>query len=291
MRMKHINTAAVIPSQGIGDALLMMIAAHRLLKEGVQVTVYHPVLGELHEWFPGHRFEAPPAHELWKEMFSRYDLIVFQNDNSAKREVLARERLSVFYSSYSETKHGPLSPLDQVFDPCLPMADNVARGIAKVLGSGDLSKDNGIRPAEYLVHQRRKNRVLLHTTSSDEAKNWPQGKFFRLAKQLARRGYEPVVLPVFPTLSALAAYVYESGYVVGNDSLAGHLASNLRIPTLIIADDEKRMRLWRPGWLPGEVVTPPPWVPNVKGLRLRERRWHWFVSPRRVMQTFLASVQ
>src|SRR5205823_6117307 len=115
-----------------------------------------------------------------------------------------------------------------------------------------------------------KNQVLIHPTSRVPAKNWKAEGFVKVAEKLSAMGLTPlfcvapteraewehlhIPLADAPSLPHLAALIYESGYVIGNDSLPGHLASNLGIPHLIIADDEKRMRLWRPDWLRGELV-------------------------------------
>jgi heptosyltransferase-3 len=134
-----------------------------------------------------------------------------------------------------------------------------------------------------LNHRLHRRRVLIHHTSSLEDKNWLKEKFQEVALGLKRRGYEPVFVPEFSSLDDLAAYVYQSGYVIGNDSLVGHLASNLQIPTLIVADKEERMKLWRPGWLEGSVVTLAPWIPSWKFF---EKNWKYFISSGRVLRTF-----
>jgi ADP-heptose:LPS heptosyltransferase len=84
-----------------------------------------------------------------------------------------------------------------------------------------------------------------------------------------------------PTLSDLATLVYESALVIGNDSLLGHLASNLNIPTLILADDPERLQLWRPDWAPSHLLFPPAYLPK----RLRKKYWSHLISPQRVFHT------
>jgi ADP-heptose:LPS heptosyltransferase len=144
--------------------------------------------------------------------------------------------------------------------------------------------------------------VAIHPTSADSRKNWDRSKFEKLAAALEQEGYEPhfilspkerplwldsmVNTPLFPTLSELAAFLYESGYAIGNDSMVGHLSSNLLLPTLIIADSPVRMRLWRPGWHAGAVITPPTWIPNWKFLRLRRNHWRRWISVNQVATAF-----
>lgn len=268
----------VLPCRGIGDALLMLIAAERLHQNGYEVVTVHPHLTQLQNWFPHLKFAAE-----WS--LKEDEWILIENDNSERVKRLKKEyrdRVSIFYPTYLDSKHGPLSPLDRVFDAKKPMAENIAAAIASLL-EVEVSKENGITPPTHLIHRLHRQRVLLHHTSSLEEKNWLKEKFQEVAHGLKRRGYEPAFVPEFSSLDDLAAYVFQSGYVIGNDSLVGHLASNLQIPTLIVADKQERMNLWRPGWLEGSVVTLAPWIPAWKFF---EKNWKYFISSGRVLRSF-----
>ena len=176
------------------------------------------------------------------------------------------------------------------------MAENVSIAIAALLNTSP-SKENGLTPPHALMHRSKKNQVLIHPTSRVPTKNWKAEGFLKVAEKLRAKGYSPlfcvgptertawdqVPLADAPSLAHLAALIYESGFVIGNDSLPGHLASNLNIPSVIIADDEERMRLWRPDWLRGELVLPPHYVPNWKLLR---QNWQSFIAPRKVLTSF-----
>jgi heptosyltransferase-3 len=300
--LKTSKSAVVIPAAGIGDALMMMIASHRLLTKGYAVTTLHPKLHEFGEWFDGHNVQC--AADL-----SLFDLIIVENDNSQRIHTLAkkyRKKLSIFYPSYSPSKNPPLTSKDQVFDPTLPMTDNIARATARLLRSREISKNNGLTPPKQLIHRICKERVVIHPTSSSDQKNWPASKYLEVARQLKSEGFCPVFvvskaerkqwqfvekegfdLPLFRSLSDLSSYIYESGSMIGNDSLLGHLASNLHIPSLILADCDKRMLLWKPAWLSATVLTPPRWIPNWKGIRLRKTHWKRWISPKKVLRTFL----
>ncbi|HSX04538.1 MAG TPA: glycosyltransferase family 9 protein [Rhabdochlamydiaceae bacterium] len=287
--------AAVIPSKGIGDALLMMIASHQLHLHGYSVTTFHEKLNELQDWFLGHQFEK-------KEKFDadQFDLIIAQNDNSPLISSLilhARNRLSIFYPTYYSYKHAPLSKLDQLFDANEPMASNIAKSISTLLNS-PLSKENGLCVPTHLVHHKYPKRIVIHPTSSLASKNWSAHRFIQVAKLLRKKGLDPVFamsveekkewgdapfeIQAFEKLDSLAAFIFESGGLVGNDSLLGHLASNLNIPTVIIADNANLLKLWRPGWLSGSVVTPPSWLPN----KIREKWWRELISAKKVAKYF-----
>ncbi len=302
--------AAVLPALGIGDALLMMIASHQLKLNGYEVTTFHHALPELSPWFLDHDLKPVPGLDQLMQTLNCFDLIIVENDNSPKIARLIaehREYLSIFYPTYSATKHSPLYPSDFIFDKNCPMAENIAKTIAALLDIASISKNNGLSPPAdlQLIHRANPQRIVLHPTSRETFKNWKATGFITLARHLKNRGFSPIfcvapqernnwkciedqgfTLPEFSTLSDLAAFIYESGFVIGNDSLIGHLGSNLQIPTVTIANDEQRMRLWRPDWLPGQLVLPPAFLPNWKFLRLKEKQWQHFVTPSKVLRSF-----
>ena len=105
--------AAVICSKGMGDGLMMMAASHRLKLEGYEVTTFQDCLGQLKEWFPGHSFDKRSTIES----LDPFDLILLQNDNTPFSFNLIdryRGKIHVFYASYEEGKHRPLTSKDSV---------------------------------------------------------------------------------------------------------------------------------------------------------------------------------
>lgn len=219
-----MKTVAVVPARGIGDALLMMIAAHQFTKAGHSTTLYHTPLCELASWFP----ESVIRPE--RENLFLHDLILVENDNSDRiRDLLTtrRSQLALFYPSYKSSKHAPLSPRDCVFNPLRPMADNISHAVARLLDCAP-SKDNGIRPPEGLSHRKQRARIIIHPTSSSPDKNWGLERYRELGERLSAEGFQPLFvvseserslelpsLNVTPTLADLAALIYESGYAIG----------------------------------------------------------------------------
>lgn len=284
-----MTSVAVLPARGIGDALLMMIAAHQCQQAGYRSVLYHTPLCELSGWFPEDVIE--PFLARGKALTC--DLIIAENDNSAYIHYLLnhhRSQLSLWYPSYKQSKHAPLAPQDYIFNPQLSMADNSALALAQLIGCAP-STNNGITPPVTLTHRAQSQRVIIHPTSSSTDKMWGLSRYIQLGKRLAAVGFEPLfVVPesekhldlpsvtVTPTLADLATLVYESGYAIGNDSLLGHLASNLAIPTLILARSEAHMQLWRPGWHPGRILLPPSWVPTTY--------WKQGIRPKRALKAF-----
>ena len=300
--------AAVVPSVGIGDGLMMLVAAHRLFEYGYKVTLFQDNLSELQEWFPYCKFakQAPLTNNI--ESLCAYDLIVFQHSNGALAQILASKKstlppVATFYPLYDPRRHPSLSKRDVIFDRQKTMIENIAIAITSLLPKSRVSLDNGIKVPSALTYRKYCRRLVIHPTSMAPERTWSQRKFMALGQTLRKRQYDPMFcmhpkerfewiragvslkqLPLFSSLSDLAAFVYESEMVIGNDSGVAHLASNLGISTLVVASCMKHMTLWRPGWHENRLVTTPTWVPNIKGLRLRRKKWQTFISPKKVVK-------
>jgi heptosyltransferase-3 len=299
---------ALIPASGIGDGLIMLIAAYYLQNIGHKVTVHHCHIAGFGRWLKEGDYLPPLAD--WRPLL-RYDAVLLQYDNTERARSIASLRkdgmpVYIFYPTYQYSKHGPLvSGYDIAFDPDTCMVDNCCKALQRLFGHTAL-KNNGMTPPPHLVYRKYPNRILIHPTSASVFRNWPKKKFICLADKLQRAGFDiqwilssddradwcdyAIDAPLFSTLEELACAVYESGYFIGNDSGPGHLASCLSIPHLIISHDETHMRQWRPGWRPGHIICPSKWIPNVKGLRWRTRYWKSWVSVHRVYKQFKRSI-
>jgi ADP-heptose:LPS heptosyltransferase len=84
-------------------------------------------------------------------------------------------------------------------------------------------------------------------------------------------------------LDQVAAWLYESGWFIGNDSGVGHLASSLQVPTLSLFMRRGTARTWRPGWGVGQVLIGSAYLPTG---RLKERYWKYMLSVNKVSQAF-----
>ncbi|MCH9614171.1 MAG: hypothetical protein SP1CHLAM54_11870 [Chlamydiia bacterium] len=293
-----MQSIAVVCSDGLGDALLMMIASNHYKNEGAKVTTLTPHLSQLSNYFPGHHF-APFDTPL-----DDFDSIIVQNNNKPHVTSIIeqyRSKCRIFYPTYDHKRHALLSPSDAAFDPDLPMAENIAHAVQ----NGDLT--NGITPPSHLTFQKHKKRILIHPTSANLNDCYLKSRYLAVASHLETMGYTVAFitspserpafencgfeLPLFNTLRDLADYIFESRALIGNDSGPGHLASNLGLKTLIVANDEKRMRLWRPAWSPTLVITPKSWIPNMKGVRLRTKYWAQMIPKTQILRklSFLTS--
>lgn len=288
---------AVVCASGIGDGLLMQIAAKQLISLGHEVVTFSNHLNALSGWFPGMQFYSQPPPDKVEELFSSYDAVLLQHDNTPKARKIRglNKPIYTLYGAHLISKHGQLRKgFDVQFAPDICMAENISMAMQILFPELEEDVSNGIVPPEALIHRHHNTRVAIHPTSTSEQKNWPRHSFLKLRDLLVKGGWEPVFIvppeeaaewgaPLFPTLAELAAFLYESGYLIGNDSGPGHLASNLGLPTVIIGPSKEHLSLWRPGWHQGEIVYPPSWTSNFK---LTRQNWKMFIPVNHVFKQF-----
>lgn len=191
---------------------------------------------------------------------------------------------------------GPLRVID---DPGVTMVAQAVEFCRTKLGLEQASCDPGFVIPGGHVARRHTQRVMLHPTSYNRKKNWPARKYLHLAHRLKRQGYDPQFvlspkeraewseylgdafpIPYFANTRELAAYLYESGYIIGNDSGVGHLAAALGVPVLTVYRKRRDGFCWRPGWGKNAVVRPSVSIGAVKNA------WMYFLSVRRVERAF-----
>ena len=286
----------VLAASGLGDGLLMQIAAHQF-----GGTLFTNQASALKPLFPN---VAP-----WPKTFDEFDLLIIENDNSARCWDLMKNRKRLCRTRFIFPTLNPrieVTKDDFVCHRKLSMAENIANACGLWLGQ-EPSKDNGIVLPDPHRKGIAKRRVVIHPTSRDPKRNWSKNSFEALAKALSWRGFFPCfvvgkeeraawkwvmdlgfALPEFQDLNELATFMYEAGYFIGNDSGLGHLASNLGLPTLTISGNPKRVKLWRPGFSFNQLATLSFPLPNFKGigLRMRDHFWQPFVSLSKVLKTF-----
>lgn len=299
-----MKKAAIITAGGFGDGLIMLVAASYLEKAGYDVTVFNNHLSSFAKWFPSLHFENYPSDE---KTYLDY-FCILQNDNSQRSKAIIDLRkdlnLSVFYPSYSLEKHGALFQNDFVFDQNISMVKNVAQSCSKLLKQ-KLSYDTSIKIPTDLSYRKYPKKIIIHATSGDPNRNWPLSKYVNLAIKIKKEGLFPTFISTakesdyfkdlkmegfehvkFDSLSDLAALIYESSFFIGNESGPSHLASLLNVPLIVISNNQKRMRLWQPGWQKADVIAPYSIIPNFKSFRLREKHWGAFIPVFKVFRTF-----
>ena len=303
-----MKRCAVFSCLGLGDGLISLLLSNNLQLNGFTVTSFHPFLDALQDWFPHlpiRRFpsltDVEPSLQEFDHFFIIYEkspwmqAILTHCEKHYPQQTTVLNPIATGNRDYPYWENGR-------FDGNRPFVDNLYVFCKDLLKLPILTKGNGIVIPDRLQPKRFDKRVIFHPTSSRPGKNWARVKFLELGRMLIDEGYHPVFIltqeerqgwdtgnmdaPSFDTLSDLAAFISESGYMIGNDSGIGHLASCLGLPTLTICRSRQSARFWRPAWTAGEVITPSVLIPNLKGLRLRDQHWKKWITVRQALNRF-----
>jgi heptosyltransferase III len=302
--------AAVFCHNGLGDGVISLVLSNNLHLNGWHVETYQNYIGPLQKWFPHLPvIPYPPLQEIEK-ILHQYDwFFVFHNDTNEFVLKLISEgkrrfpdQIKVIYAYPSKRIVNEPYYQDAQINPRFSMAESLRIFCEQILHLPKSTRSNGFIPLPNLTHRLHRKRIVIHPTSSRPGKNWLKEKYVEVARQLRSKGFNPIwmigpkeradweshgfEMPEFSTLDPLAAFIYESGYLIGNDSGLGHLASFLGIPTLTVTRRKALAQLWAPSYSPGVIVTPNPWIPNIRGLRLRDRYWQKFISSKKVLRAF-----
>lgn len=294
--------AGVFCHNGLGDGVNCLVLSNNLHLNGWKVDTYQNVIGSMQNWFPHLPVQPYTKIEELPKILEMYDwYFVVQNDTDPFVIKLIQEgkrrfpeKLKVLYLYPSKFIVNEPYYADCLTNPKLPIAENLRLVCEKVLHLPKITKSNGFIPLPGLVCRKFKKRVAIHPTSARITRNWPKEKFVKLALHLKEEGYHPVFIPgskeiaewagtgieaaEFPSLDLLARFIYESDYLIGNDSGLGHLASALGVPTLTFCRRKTWANMWAPSFQKGIVVTPHPLIPNIRGLRVRDRHWQKFIT-------------
>ena len=298
-------TAGVFAHNGLGDGINMLVLSNNLHLNGYEVMTYQNVISPMKNWFPHLPVQPYPSIEELPKILREYDwFFVVWNDASDFIKQLIQEgkrrfpeKVKVLYLYPS--KHIINEPYysDCLADPTVSVAQNMRIVCEKVLHLPKSTKNPGFIAPTRLTHKKYPKRIVIHPTSGRPARNWPKEKYVKLALHLQAEGFEPFFVPgsqdiahwhdvakmglataEFENLDDLSTFIYESGYLIGNDSGLGHLASALGIPTMTFCRRKALAKLWAPSFTPGIVITPSSLIPNIRGMRLRDLYWRNFIT-------------
>ncbi len=296
--------ASVVSSSSLGDGLLMLIAAFYLKQHGYKVTVFHRLMHEMKSFFPSYEFKPYP--QSIDELRS-FDLTILEYQPPVPIADFSEKYPSLDNLHFLCPRQIGLPKHDNVivFQAEKSMAQNIALAMEKILKQKEFFPVNGIIPPQNLIHQKYPERIILHPLSNNPLKNWRKNKFLKLYHELKKRKLKPIFLmaphekkywekakvniKTFPNYHELAAFIYESGFLIGNDSGPAHLASNLAIPSLVIAGNRRKMQLWRADFYPTRLIFPPPFIPNFKYFKVKDYYWPFFISTNKVLKAFTAA--
>lgn len=305
--------AGVFCHNGLGDGVNCLVLSEQLFLNGWGVDTYQNSIGSMQNWFPHLPVQSYPKIEELQRILDTYEwFFIVQNDTCefvktliAEAKKKCPEKVKVLYLYPSPNIVNERYYLDCLTDPKKSIADNLLRVCEKVLQLPKITKNNGFTPPEGLTPQKFPKRIVIHPTSARATRNWPKDRFVKLALHLKNEGYQIVFVPGaneianwqdvkklglevmdFPNLDALSRFIYESGYLIGNDSGLGHLASALKVPTLTLCRRKAWANMWAPSFHKNVVITPSSLIPNIRGLRLRDRHWKKFISVGKVLRGF-----
>ncbi|HSW72341.1 MAG TPA: glycosyltransferase family 9 protein [Chlamydiales bacterium] len=314
-----MKKAAVFSHSGLGDAIITLVISNNLHQNGWQVDTYHNGFQAMQAWVPHLPILMYPQVKEIDAILEKYDLIVAVHDDSnefvlklidaGKRK--DPEGIKVIYPYPTNGIRLREYYQDSLLDPSKSIIEGYRLFCEEILHLAKTTKENGIIAPLHLKYRKHPKRICLHVASSRPSKNWPIEKFVKLALHLKEKGFDPVIIPggpkewkeyewlveqgfsvpFFQTLEEAASYLYESGYLIGNDSGLGHLASSMGIPTVTISRRKSNARFWRPNWAPGKIVTPHVLIPNISGWRLRDRKWQSFISVNKVEKAFISLIE
>lgn len=280
---------AFIMSPRLGDSLISMVTVNNLIRNGYTVTVFGDYINQLKDWFPWAEVKPRPNVSDVEEILKNFDIVLLAFQADVLGDMAWHPAVYILEQSVYNRLQISYADIQVQFAEHLFLLKDIVR------------TNNIIMPVE-LVHRKYKQRIVIHPTSFEISKNWLPSRFLHLAKLLKAKGFMPefivspkerqewiwvlaegFALPEFSSLDAVAHWIYQSGYFIGNDSGIGHLASNLGIPTVTLCMRAKVMRRWRPSWAPGVALAPPAWLITRP---LKERFWKYFISVKQVLRAF-----
>lgn len=303
-----MQRCAVFSCQGLGDGLISLVLSNNLRLNGREVVTFHPFLDVIEPWFPDLPICKFPVAEDLETALAPFDRFFIIFEKSPWMQAILQ-----FCLKYHREKTTVLNPIatsrsdypyweEGKFNGNRPFVENLYNYCKDVLKFAVVTKSNGIAVPKGVSVRKCEKRIVIHPMSSREGKNWSREKYLTLSSRLKSKGYSLAMIltqeerqgwdlrgidaPIFIDLFEMASYVAESGYMIGNDSGIGHLASCLGLPTVTVCRSAQASKFWRPAWARGEVVTPSAWVPNLKGLRLRDKHWKKWISVEKVLKSF-----
>jgi hypothetical protein len=298
--------AALFLHNGLGDGVNCLVLSNNLHLNGWVVDTFQNTISSMQNWFPQLPVSLYPAVDEIPRILASYDwFFVIHNDTNEFTLKLVQEgkrrfpeKVKVIYLYPSKNIVNEPYYTDCLTDPTQSVAENMRLFCERVLRLPKITESNGFIPPAGLVLRKFSKRVVIHPTSARETRNWPKEKFLSLGADLKNKGYEPIFIPgtkegwdgvesaFFPNLDLLARFIYESGFLIGNDSGLGHLASALGVPTLTICRRKTWANMWAPSFHKGVVLTPNPLIPNISGFRLRDLYWKKFITLGMVKRAF-----
>ncbi len=155
---------------------LFEMISQAIRSKGWEATTFSNHLSSFGKWLsPLARTAPQPPLEEIERVFSSFDAIFLQHDNSPKAYKIQSMKIPIysFYGAHVESKHGFFDrERDYLCDRNATMVENIANAAVQFLGT--LPEGNGFAPPSGLIHRRFKRRIAIHPTASSKEKIWPK---------------------------------------------------------------------------------------------------------------------
>jgi len=297
--------AAIFCSHGLGDGLIFLMIANNLKLNGFDVCVYHNFLKSLKSFVKNYEIKKFPKKEEVENILKDFDFFIVNSDysdiNIKIKKCLNKDFSKKKWILHATTSKGKNLPGDIKFDIKKTILENLKSFCRDKLNIKNPIKENNLFKRENLIYRKYK-RIVIHPSAKNENRRWGQKRFLKLSKKLENLGYSVFFLLTkeekkswenvdckivsFESLEDVASYVYESSFVIGNNSGIGHLASSLKIPTFIIFASKREKLFWRPDFFMCSGVCPLSFLPNIKNMRLNRKYWKNLIFVSRAFKKF-----
>lgn len=292
-----MESIALIPSKGLGDLCVTLSAAYNLSKK-FKVIIFHPLFQEIQHLFPFAEARARPdcTSNFNKDEFS-HCLLIYENSPFF-------EKFHLFLKESFKDKLYTLNPVvtnkadyrfcNEYFFNCnLSFSTNLNLFIKNKFNIEIEDKKAGYQP----VYKKDEKLIVMHVTASKDSKSWSYYKFKKLKIRLEKQGYK-VIFATLPhekkaienhlysglkNLAELSSILAQANFLIANESGVGHLASCLHTKSIVICRNKRIQKFWGAD-SEGKTypLFPSSLIPNLKGLRIRDKFWKHFIFVKNV---------
>ena len=300
----------IIPCPGLGDGLVALTLSYNLYLNNYQATTYHNTLIDLKQWFP--HFVIKPFQNIMRaenieEYLNSYTKIFFFHDDESpilpilkKINQANANKVYMLKPNYAIKKKTSSFIYDSFFKSNITIPENIAFFCKKILRFSKTSISNGIKYPSSSPNN--KDRFILHITASKKSREFPLRKYLKIIKFLQLKKFKPIIvmtnaekkrfdftspsLPIktFNNLNDLSHYIYNSGYMIGNDSGIGHLSASLNLKCIIFFRSYRACFFCKPAWSIIETIYPNKFIPNFHKLRIRDKYWKSFIRTKAIIK-------
>lgn len=219
--MSNPTRIAILCANGLGDAMVQMVLANNLAKQGLDVTFYSDIAASLDSMVDGYRIAPFPTYDVLLTVLQDVDLCLYDSSGHYVRnmpssveqwcisnavcfrmsdapprhtairnqDIQARLSSSPVSATQFKTLNASLrGKYNTLYRP--PVVMQLRDYLDHKVGLADVVLGNGLTGG---VTTRDETKVLLHPTGSNTKKWWPANNYLTLIRELKDRGFTPSV--------------------------------------------------------------------------------------------------